>query len=223
MNEHHSWIISKMSTPIYMTLSGLALTVELQWPFRQSVGGADFLVLHGDVRLIDGSGLHAVVSVSLSQTMRDVMPSLEPMQAAPIVINALRKDVERKQLEFLKSDKRQPVPLSSRFIKFSTKQFVFEHADDKQLREMIERKVFWDAKLGNASSWILDPADLLYVGRSMEDFMKAALAVASDGTITLNGEYAIPTSKLLSRSDELEQTTRTALERLQQKHAFERA
>jgi hypothetical protein len=57
----------------------------------------------------------------------------------------------------------------------------------------------------------------------MEDFMKAALAVASDGTITLNGEYAIPTSKLLSRSDELEQTTRTALERLQQKHAFERA
>jgi hypothetical protein len=223
MNEHHSWIISKMSTPIYMTLSGLPLTVELQWPFRQSVGGADFLVLHGDVRLIDGSGLHAVVSVSLSQTMRDVMPSLEPMQAAPIVINALRKDVERKQLEFLKSDKRQPVPLSSRFIKFSTKQFVFEHADDKQLREMIERKVFWDAKLGNASSWILDPADLLYVGRSMEDFMKAALAVASDGTITLNGEYAIPTSKLLSRSDELEQTTRTALERLQQKHAFERA
>ena len=212
-----------MSTPIYMTLSGLPLTVELQWPFRQSVGGADFLVLHGDVRLIDGSGLHAVVSVSLSQTMRDVMPSLEPMQAAPIVINALRKDVERKQLEFLKSDKRQPVPLSSRFIKFSTKQFVFEHADDMQVREMIERKVFWDAKLGNASSWILDPADVLYVGRSMEDFMKAALAVASDGTITLNGEYAIPTSKLLSRSDELEQTTRTALERLQQKHAFERA
>jgi hypothetical protein len=212
-----------MSTPIYMTLSGLPLTVELQWPFRQSVGGADYLVLHGDVRLVDGSGLHAVVSVSLSQTMRDVMPSLEPMQAAPIAINALRKDVERKQLEFLTSDKRQPVPLSSRFIKFSTKQFVFEHADDTQLREMIERKVFWDAKLGSASSWILDPADVLYAGRTVEDFMKAAMALASDGMITLNGEYATPASKLLSRSDELEQTTRTALELLQQKHAFERA
>jgi len=212
-----------MSTPIYMTLSGLPLTVELQWPFRQSVGGADFLVLHGDVQLVDGSGLHAVVSVSLSQTMRDVMPSLEPMQAAPIVINALRKDVERKQLEFLKSDKRQPVPLSSRFIKFSTKQFVFEHADDTQLREMIERKVFWDAKLDNASSWILDPADVLYAGRTPEEFMTAAIALANDGMIALNGEHATSTSQLLSLSDELEQTTRTALERLQQKHAFERA
>jgi hypothetical protein len=212
-----------MSTPIYMTLSGLPLTVELQWPFRQSVGGADFLVLHGDVQLVDGSGLHAVVSVSLSQTMRDVMPSLEPMQAAPIVINALRKDVERKQLEFLKSDKRQPVPLSSRFIKFSTKQFVFEYADDTQLREMIERKVFWDGKLDNASSWILDPADVLYAGRTPEEFMTAAIALANDGMIVLNGEHATSTSQLLSLSDELEQTTRTALERLQQKHAFERA
>lgn len=175
------------------------------------------------MQLVDGSGLHAVVSVSLSQTMRDVMPSLEPMQAAPIVINALRKDVERKQLEFLKSDKRQPVPLSSRFIKFSTKQFVFEHADDTQLREMIERKVFWDAKLDNASSWILDPADVLYAGRTPEEFMTAAIALANDGMIALNGEHATSTSQLLSLSDELEQTTRTALERLQQKHAFERA
>jgi len=214
-----------MSTPIYMTLSGLPLSVELQWPFRQSVGGADFLVLHGDVRLVDGSGLHAVVSVSLSQTMRDVMPSLEPMQAAPIVINALRKDVERKQLEFLKSDKRQPVPLSSRFIKFSTKEFVFEHADDTRLREMIERKVFWDAKSGNANSWILDPADALYAGRTADEFMKTAISLANDGMVALalDGEHATPTSQLLSRSDELEQTTRTALERLQQKHAFERA
>ena len=212
-----------MNTPIYLTLSGLPLTVELQWPFHQSVGGADFLVLHGDVRLIDGSGLHAVVSVSLSQTMRDVMPSLEPAQAAPIAINALRKDVERKQLEFLKSDKRQPVPLSSRFIKFSTKQFVFEHADDIQLRDMIERKVFWDAKSGNANSWILDPADVLYAGRTPEEFMKTATMLSNDGMIALNGEHANPTSKLMSRSDELEQTMRTALERLQQKHAFERA
>lgn len=212
-----------MSTPICMTLSGLPLTVELQWPFRQSAGGADFLVLHGDVRLIDGSGLHAVVSVSLSQTMRDVMPSLDATQAEPIVINALRKDVERKQLEFLKSDKRQPVPLSSRFIKFSTKQFVFERADDTQLREMIERKVFWDSKLGSANSWILDPADVLYTGRTPEEFMTTAMVLANDGMIVLNGEHATPTSKLLSRGAELEGTMRTALEKLQQKHAFERA
>ena len=38
---------------IWVTLSGLPLTVTLQWPFHQSTSGADFWVLHGDIRLSD--------------------------------------------------------------------------------------------------------------------------------------------------------------------------
>jgi hypothetical protein len=212
-----------MSSPVYMTLAGLPLSIELQWPFHQSAGGADFLVLHGDVRLMDGSDLHALVSVSLSQTMREIIPSLDPPQAAPIVINALRKDVERKQLEFLKSDKRQPVPLSTRFIKYSTKQFVFESASDDQVAELIKRRVYWETKRGTTNSWIFDRADLLYTGRPIEDFMRIATQLVRDGLITLNGEHAAATGKLLAQSNDIEQTMRTALEHLQQKHAFERA
>jgi hypothetical protein len=212
-----------MTTPIYMTLEGLPLSVELQWPFRQSSGGADFLVLHGDVRLMDGSDLHAVVSVSLSQTMKEVMPSLDPTPAAPIVINALRKDVERKQLEFLKSDKRQPVPLSSRFIKYSTRQFVFENATDEQLANLITRRIYWEHKQGITKSWILDPADVLYTGRTAEEFMNTATELHARGEIVLDGEHASATGKLLSHGEEIEQSMRAAFERLQQKHAFERA
>lgn len=50
----------------YLTVSGLPLSFAFDWPFHKSVGGADFHVLHGDMRLEDGSGLHCLVSVHLS-------------------------------------------------------------------------------------------------------------------------------------------------------------
>lgn len=212
-----------MNSSIYMTFSGLPLSVEMQWPFRESSGGADSLVLHGDVRLMDGSGLHALVSVSLSQTMKEVMPSLEASHAAPIVVNALRKDVERKQLEFLKSDKRQPVPLSSRFVQFRTKQFQFEKATDEQLPDFITRKVYWEAKMAKPNTWILDGCDVLYAGRTIEEFAKVALNLAEGGWITLNGEYAGATGKLLAQGEVIEKAAHDGFERLAQKHAFERA
>src|SRR5438876_512644 len=36
---------------IWMTLTGLPLTIRLDWPFHKSTSGADFWVLHGDIRL----------------------------------------------------------------------------------------------------------------------------------------------------------------------------
>ena len=44
---------------IWVTLTGLPLTIQLNWPFRQSTSGADFWVLHGDIRLEGSDGLHA--------------------------------------------------------------------------------------------------------------------------------------------------------------------
>src|SRR5262249_50624500 len=94
---------------IYVTLTGLPLSFELEWPFRKSASGADFSVLHGDIRLGNSAGLHALVSVNLSATVREVMPSLERQEAEGPVINALRKEVDRRQLEFVKSGKLVPV------------------------------------------------------------------------------------------------------------------
>ena len=66
---------------IWVTLTGLPLTIKLNWPFHQSTSGADFWVLHGDIRLEGSDGLHAPVAVNLSQTVREIMPSLEPKDA----------------------------------------------------------------------------------------------------------------------------------------------
>ena len=72
---------------IWVTLRGLPLTIALEWPFHTSTSGADFWVLHGDIRLAGSEGLHAPVAVNLSQTVREVMPSLEPKdaEAAPVM------------------------------------------------------------------------------------------------------------------------------------------
>ena len=54
---------------IWVTLSGLPLTIELEWPFHRSTSGADFWVLHGDIRLEGSEGLHAPMAVNLSATV----------------------------------------------------------------------------------------------------------------------------------------------------------
>src|SRR6202046_2767937 len=87
---------------IWVTLTGLPLTVRLDWPFHQSTSGADFWVLAGDLQLGGSEGLHAPVAVNLSQTVKEVMPSLEPRDTEAPVVNALRKEVDRRQIEFLK-------------------------------------------------------------------------------------------------------------------------
>jgi len=134
-------------TKIWVTLKGLPLTIRLEWPFHPSTSGADFFVVHGDIRLEGSEGLHAPVAVNLSQTVREVMPSLEPKDAEAPVINALRKEVDRRQIEFLKSGKLLPVPFSSRHYDFKRRQWVFGKASDEAMAEFIERKVYWQTKL----------------------------------------------------------------------------
>src|ERR1700674_347858 len=94
---------------IYVTRSGLPLSFHLEWPFRKSTSGADFFVLHADIRLENSAGVHAPVAVNLSVTVHAVLPSLEAKDIEEPVINALRKEVDHRQLEFVKSGKLVPV------------------------------------------------------------------------------------------------------------------
>jgi hypothetical protein len=136
------------SKRIWVTLGGLPLSIELSWPFHRSSSGADFWVLHGDIRLEGSDGLHAPVAVNLSATVREVLPSLEATDAEAPVINALRKEVDRKQIEFVKSGKLKPVAFSSRHYDFKRGKWVFGKATDEVIAEFLERKVYWGTKLG---------------------------------------------------------------------------
>ncbi len=137
----------EQSKKIWVTLTGLPLTIELEWPFHRSTSGADFWVLHGDIRLENSDGLHAPMAVNLSATVREVMASLEPKDAEAPVINALRKEVDKRQVEFLKSGKLKPVAFSSRHYDFKRQKWVFGKAADDEIATFVERKVYWETKL----------------------------------------------------------------------------
>lgn len=212
------------ATKIWVTLTGLPLTVKLHWPFHQSTSGADFWVLHGDIVLEGSQGLHAPVAVNMSLTVKEVMPSLEPKDAESPVINALRKEVDRRQIEFLKSGKLLPVPFSSRHFDFKRQQWVFGKATDDAMAEFIERKVYWQTKLGGLQRvWVADPAEAQYVQTTPSHMLEiAARLVAAQGLLRIEGEYAEATPGLMSQGEGFETVRRAAMEELEKKHAFER-
>jgi hypothetical protein len=207
---------------IYVTLAGLPLSFELHWPFHKSTSGADFWVLHADIRLEYSEGLHAPVAVNLSATVREVMPSLEPKDAEAPVINTLRKEVDRRQIEFVKSGKLVPVHFSSRHYDFKRSKWVFGKASDDDVRLLIARKVYWQTRLAGGPVWVGDPADALYVEALVAHVLEIARSLASEELMTLEGEWASANAALMAQAEKFEADMRIAVGELEKKHAFER-
>ncbi len=210
------------SSRVYVTLAGLPLLIELKWPFHKSGSGADFWVLHGDIKLGGSEGLHAAVSVNLSATVREVLPSLEPKDAEAPVINSLRYNVDRRQLEFVKSGKLVPVQFSSRHYDFNRNKWVFGKASDEDISQLIARKVFWQRRLTESAAWIGDPTEALYVETTADHVLELARTLAEDGLMTVEGERASANAALMAQAEKFESDMRAALAELEKKHAFER-
>jgi len=207
---------------IYVTLSGFPLSFELKWPFHRSTSGADFWVLHSDIRLENGSGLHAPVAVNLSATLKEVVASLEAKDIEGPVINALRKEVDRRQLEFLKSGKLVPVNFSSRHYDFTRNKWVFGKASDEQMRRLIARKVYWQTKVTGGDVWLGDPTEALYLETTTDHVVEVANTMAKEGLFTLERRYARANQALMAQHEKFEGDMQTALAELEKKHAFER-
>lgn len=208
----------------FLTLAGLPLTIEMQWPFHPATAGSDFHVIHGRATLADGSGLHAEISVQLTQVIREALPSLERADAEPAVINAIRKDFDRKQLELLKSGKRQPVPVSSRHYDFKHNKLIFAKATDEDIITFVRRKVYWLAKLsGGEEIRVAEPLDVLYLNTTSEHMLALANDhLAKHGLVTMGRGWAKPTDKLLHYGHQIENETKEALHALDEKHRYER-
>lgn len=218
-----------MSTPstvstktIYVTQSGLPLSFRLDWPFHPSGSGADFHVLHSEITLENSDGLRALVAVNLSATLREILPSLEAKDTEAPIINALRKDVDRKQIEFVKSGKLVPLPFSSRHYDFKRSQWVFGKATDENIALLIERKVYWQTRLVGGDVWLGDPTEALYVQTTTEHFAEIAAGLAKQGLFTMARQYATALPALMDQKEKFEADAARALGVLEQKHAFER-
>src|SRR5262249_6186752 len=181
---------------VYVSFAGLPLTFDLHWPFHKSVGGSDFWVLHGIIRVESVDGLRAPVSVNLSATVREVMASLEPKDAEAPVINAVRKEVERKQVEFLKSGKLWPVNFSSRHYDFTRGRCAFEKAYESQIAQFLERKIYWQTRVTGGDVWIADECEAQYLDTTAHHLSEVAAGLGKHGLWKMERAYATATDQL---------------------------
>src|SRR5436189_1032826 len=196
---------------VYVTLSGLPLLMEFKWPFHSSTAGADFWVLHADVKLGNSEDLHAPVAVNLSATVREVLPSMESKDVEGPVVNALRKEVDRRQLEFVKSGKLVPVQFSSRYYDFKRNKWVFGKAPDEQISLLLARKVFWQTRLVGGNVWVGDPTEALYVENTVGHVLEVARGLAESGVMTIEGEWASANAALMAQAEKFEADMKSAV------------
>ena len=200
----------------YVTLGGLPLAFgKFQWPFHRSTSGSDTYIVHGEISLADGGthNLHAKIAASVTVTFAEIVPAMEQPYAETFVYNAIRKTVDFGQLEFLKSGNRQPVPVTTRFYSRWQKKFLFTETDDQERLRYLLSKIYWlSGVLGNGRPvWISDPRDAQYLNTTETDLLRMAGHEAGEGFLTLDGEYAAATSKLMARAAEYEAARDAAL------------
>jgi len=191
----------------YVTLAGLPVSFShFNWPFHRSTSGADTYIVHGTVHLENGtqSPLHALVSASMTVTFAEIVPAPEQPYAETFIYNAVRKTLDRGQLELLKSGNRQPVPVTTRYYSRWQKKFFFTDTDDRSRMDFLALKVYWLSGVlgGSQPVWIPDPRDAQYLNTTPEELTRMAADLARQGMLAIDGEYGAATPALLSRSEE---------------------
>jgi hypothetical protein len=204
----------------YVTLGGLPLAFgKFEWPFHRSTSGADTWIVHGEIRLADGTSnpLHAKIAASVTLTFAEIVPAheqgIEQPYAETFLYNAVRKTIDMGQLEFLKSGNRQPVPVTTRYYSRWQKKFIFtETNDDERLRYLLS-KVYWLSGVLGASKpvWIADPRDAQYLNTGETDLLRMASHEAGEGLMVVSGEFAAATPALMARTAEYQAALEAAL------------
>ena len=202
----------------YVTLHGLPLAFgKFNWPFHSSTSGADTLLVHGEVKLEDGtdSPLHAKISASMTVTFAEIVPAPEQPFAEAFIYNAVRKTMDQGQLELVKSGNRQPVPVTTRYYSRWQRKFTFNDTNSEQRHNYLAAKAYWlSGVLGQRKPvWLTDPRDAQYLNTTVEELKKTAEDLAADGLILLSAdmEFATPTAALMGHKAQYDLEVQQAL------------
>jgi hypothetical protein len=203
---------------VYVTLHGLPLSFgKFNWPFHSSTSGADTLLVHGEIKLEDGtdSPLHAKISASMTVTFAEIVPAPEQPFAEAFIYNAVRKTMDQGQLELVKSGNRQPVPVTTRYYSRWQKKFTFNDTTSEQRHNYLAAKAYWlSGVLGERKPiWLADPRDAQYLNTTVEELRKTAEDLAADGVIRLctDVEFGTPTDALMGHKAQYDAEVQAAL------------
>jgi hypothetical protein len=224
INEVHIYLAEtakRLRNPrpeLYLTLHGLPLSFgHFNWPFHSSTSGADTNLVHGEVRLEDGtdSQLHAKISASMTVTFAEIVPAPEQPFAEAFIYNAIRKTMDQGQLELVKSGNRQPVPVTTRYYSRWQKKFTFNDTTPAQRHDFLAAKAYWMSGVlgGGAPVWLTDPRDAQYLNTTVAELKKTAEDLAADGVIRLatDTEFGTPTEALMGHKDKYDAEVAAAL------------
>jgi hypothetical protein len=210
MTSHLRHAAQRLRNPrpdAYVTAAGLPISLnDFRWPFHRSTSGADTYIVHGTARLEDGqaSPLHTLISASMTVTFAEIVTAPEQPYAETFIYNAIRKTFDQGQLELLKSGNRQPVPVTTRYYSRWQKKFLFTDSTDQSRMDFLALKTYWlSGVLGeNQPVWIADPRDAQYLNTTPEELARVAADLSREGVISVNGEFASATPRLLGRAEE---------------------
>ena len=193
----------------YFTLLGLPLSFDnFAWPFHSSTSGADTFIVHGQINLETGgeSVLHAKVSASMTRTFAEIVAALEQPFAEGFIYNAVRKTLDQGQLELVKSGNRQPVPVTTRYHSAKQNRFIFNDTTEEQRKHFLAGKIYWLSGVlgGDAPVWVTDPRDAQYLNTTGAELAEAARALAKEGLLSLNGDWASATAQLKEQHQRFE-------------------
>ncbi|MGA8940236.1 MAG: hypothetical protein WB439_13825, partial [Acidobacteriaceae bacterium] len=193
---------------VYLTLHGLPLSFgKFAWPFHGSTSGADTFIVHGNVRLEDGTGskLNAEISASMTQTFATIVVALEQPFAEGFIYNAVRKTLDQGQLELVASGNRQPVPVTTRYYSMKQQIFIFNDTTEQQRHDYIAAKVFWLSHIlgGGEPIWLTDPRDAQYLNTSVAELKRTAATLVAEGLVIADptGEWGSATDTLRNQED----------------------
>jgi hypothetical protein len=202
----------------YLTLHGLPLGFgKFSWPFHASTSGADTFLVHGEIRLEDGtsSPLHAKIAASMTVTFAEIVPAPEQPFAEGFIYNAIRKTMDQGQLELVKSGNRQPVPVTTRYYSRWQKKFTFNDTSSEQRHNFLAAKAYWLSGILGASKpvWLTDPRDAQYLDTTVDELKKTAEDLAADGLIHMctDMEFATPTEALMAHKAQYDEEVAQAL------------
>lgn len=190
----------------YLTMIGIPLSFgRFAWPFHQSTSGADTSIVHGEIRLEDGSEaiLHAKIAASMTVTFQEVVVPEQPF-AEGFIYNAVRKTLDQGQLELVKSGNRQPVPVTTRYYSARQKKFVFNDTTAEQRKAFLASKAYWLSGVlgGGQPVWLLDPRDAQYLNTTVEEMQASVEALRTEGAIDrAEPEFGASTAMLMESGE----------------------
>jgi hypothetical protein len=190
----------------FLTLSGIAIDVELHWPFRPVQASDDFFI-HVLGRVGSPWSHEANFTVALSGIDKSEMGiySLSAPTIERFVINAVRIAIDGKDVTFYPIGRHpatlQPVRVSSPPERSGP--------TDAKIGEYFKRKVYWlGFREGDERTRVsvADPYDATYLARPAQRLSQIARVAAATEEFSLDatGQFAFATDKLLTQADTFE-------------------